>query len=198
MCAAGYAVDVRNDTGLLRRYTCGDGSGSFTALIGPSFLAEYGGAGGGGGTWQIVDGTGDYTKLRGKGTFTAVVLTGAVGVFNDLTYRTTWDGVVDFDDVAPGVTISRTSLRRLKRETYRLDVSFSARDSGGAVSYTLAVTKPGSTFPLAARAGTTATGTASISIPLRLRGSRTVKITIVAADPVGNERSVASTVRAPA
>jgi hypothetical protein len=45
---------------------------------------------GGTGTWQIVEGTGRYTTLRGLGTYVGTKLSGDSNVFESITYRTSW------------------------------------------------------------------------------------------------------------
>src|SRR5215208_191614 len=124
LCAAGDAVDIGQvpTYAAVRRHTCSDGSGSFTARIAP-VVHEHGKPGRNRGGWQIVAGSGDYAKLRGKGTFTAIHLGGDLDDNATITYRTTWNGVVDFDDTAPDLTFTRASVHRVKRGTYRLDVA---------------------------------------------------------------------------
>ena len=85
----------------------------------------------------------------------------------------------------------------MKRGTYRLDVALAARDDGGAVSFALVAAASGSGMPLGARAGTTTSGTAAMSIRMPAPGKRTVRVAVVATDPVGNERTAARTVRVP-
>ena len=197
LCAAGDAVDIEQDgNATLRRHTCSDGSGSFTARIAPVGF-EHGEPGQNRGGWQIVAGSGDYARLRGKGTFTAIHLGGDLGDNATITYRTTWSGVVDFDVTAPDLAISRASVHRVKRGIYRLDVALAARAKGGAVSYEVVVTTSPPEILLATRAGTTASGTASMSIPMGAPDKRVVRVSVVASDRVGNERTVARMVRVP-
>jgi hypothetical protein len=193
LCSSGYAVDARFEGPIaVRRHNCDDGSGSFTARIDPA-VAEHEGSGG----WQIVEGTGAYEKLRGKGTFTGVHVSGDLASWPTIVYRTTWKGVVDFDDVGPEIAVSAATLRRLARPrgTHLLRIAFSARDGGGAVTYRLAATTAGTYVPLAARSGETNGETITFALRLRLHGARSVRIEIGASDPLGNERVLVRSVR---
>src|SRR4051794_19068399 len=113
LCAHGTAVDVEVVEGaplsVMRRYTCDDGSGTFTAFL-PAVAAEHGGNG----TWKIVTGTDRYATLRGQGTYTGHRVSGNPDDFLTVVYQTTWHGVVDFDAVAPSVaaTARAKKLRR--------------------------------------------------------------------------------------
>src|SRR5689334_6940845 len=117
-CAAGSAADESmtpsTDTAV-RRFTCA-GGGDFTATVQP-LPAEHGGSG----TWQIVAGTGPLAELRGKGTFTSVRLTGSSNDPATITFRSTWDGVADFDATPPALGIAGSAhvLNRTQR-VYRL------------------------------------------------------------------------------
>ena len=73
-CSTGFAADTENVSDqlplglvVLRKFTCGDGSGSFTAQL--AVTAEH--ATSGSGRWEIVDGTGKYVTLWGMGTMPA-------------------------------------------------------------------------------------------------------------------------------
>jgi hypothetical protein len=61
-CEAGSAVDVLSEVSFGRRFACADGSGSITLRIG-SPDGESGDS-----IWSILEGTGQYASLRGKGT----------------------------------------------------------------------------------------------------------------------------------
>src|SRR5262245_42368666 len=94
-CSAGRAYDVQqkvDESGFLtvsRLHTCDDGSGTFTAFM-PVVRGEHGR----GGTWQIIEGTGSYTTLRGMGTYTGTRLSGDADNFLSIVYRTYWQGLV--------------------------------------------------------------------------------------------------------
>lgn len=196
LCSSGQAVDIRFEGQVaVRRHTCSDGSGSFTARIEPP-TAEHGGQG----DWRIVEGSGQYEKLRGKGRFTGVLVSGDPADPATVGYRTTWAGAVDFDDLAPELELSTARLRRIARPrgAYALRIAFSARDAaGGAVSYRVRVTPVGSPFAIATGGGTTTGGTVSTSLRIRPGGIRRIAVEIVAADPVGNERVATRSLRVP-
>ncbi len=71
-CESGTADDPTwSRDPVRRRYTCSDGSGSLTlGMTNP--LAAYNGIGQG--EWTIVEGSGRYAGLRGKGSYTGEVL----------------------------------------------------------------------------------------------------------------------------
>lgn len=201
-CSSGYAVDLEwlgplGSVHGTRQFTCSDGSGSVTArqqvlrtdLV--TFLE---------GDWQIAEGTGRYATLRGKGTF-ATALSGNPIDPATRTFRETWRGVVDFDDTPPTVAISRASAERLRRPAgaYRIRIGISARDgsAANAVSYRIAVRSGGR--ELASKSGETTSGTASTVFRVRPnKNLRSLRLVIVASDPLGNERTVTRSLRLPA
>jgi hypothetical protein len=197
-CSAGRAFDVQDveveplPLTVLRTHACDDGSGSFTALM-PGVRAEHGGVG----RWKIVAGTGRYATLRGVGTYTGTLLSGNPDDFLTVAYRTSWQGIVAFDAVPPTVDVTATA-RKLRRPpaTYSLRVALTARDdaAGAPVSYIVDVTA-GRKF-LVSKAGTTASGEATLALRIRpARGTRNVQITVTATDAVGNKNSARRSVR---
>ncbi len=194
-CATGRVADVRWDApAMIRRYICDDGSGTFTARI-DTELAEHG-DGSGIGSWRILDGTGAYAELRGQGTFTGVETGGSILDFASVTFRVTWTGVVDFDAAAPTLSLSRPTIRKVKRSTYRVEFALSARDGRNAVSYDVVVTTPNGER-VAMRTGTSPSGAASVPISLRAAGGRTLRVAASASDAVGNETNVVRRIRVP-
>jgi hypothetical protein len=195
LCPAGRARDVKQEwtrtvARALRRFTCDDGSGSVTAQI-EDIRAELGGPG----NWKIVAGTGDYVRLRGRGAFEGRHTGGDEP--ETFTFVASWEGIVDFDDVAPVVAISQATARKLTRPrgVYLVRVTFSARDDleTNAVSYD-ARARAGASES-APRRGAARPGSVSVALRLRPpRGTRKVRIVITASDPVGNERSVTRSV----
>jgi hypothetical protein len=193
-CASGYAVDLRHlvlrqGPVAVRRYSCGDGSGSITAHI-EMFPAEH--VLGSSEPWRIVAGTGLYAKLRGKGMWTSLSVNGDQSNPASLTFRTEWRGVVDFDNVAPLLSVSKASARKLARPrgVYLLRLSLSAHDDvdGNAVFWKLNVRTR--SFGLASKAGKTSSGTVVVSMRVHpARGTRKLLIEIAASDPVGNKRT---------
>jgi hypothetical protein len=198
-CSSGYAVDLEAVLPTeLRQFTCSDGSGSITARkivvrADAQFTHEEG-------VWAIVEGTGRYATLRGKGTAVNDFVSGDPAQHITTKFRETWRGVIDFDATAPEVRISQASATRLERPkgAYRIQVAFSARDGsdGNAVSYAMTVSGSG---VFVHRSGTTTSGTVSTTFPVRPRkGVRRLRLTFVASDPVGNETRVVRQLRLPA
>jgi hypothetical protein len=195
-CASGSAADESvtpsTDTAV-RRFTCA-GGGEFTAKVEP-LPAEHGGSG----TWQIVAGTGPLADLRGKGTFTSVRVTGSSDDPATITFRSTWDGVADFDATPPtlGITGSARVLNATQR-LYRLRVVLSLTDaSTGPIAYVLEVVNPRKPrAPLIYKLGraTTATVTSSFRIAVP-RGAKALQVRLDGTDPVGNDASTSKTVR---
>jgi len=195
-CSSGSAADVAVDDATLtatRRFTCAEG-GDFTAKVG-SLRAEHGGSG----RWQIVAGTGPLASLRGQGTFVSMRLAGSLDDPGTITFRSTWDGVADFDDVPPVIAIAKPTVRKLRRPigAYSVRVALALTDAGGGrVSYTLQVIEPRTGKPMAFRSGQTSTGPVTLSLRLKPpRVARVLRITVDAADAVGNGSTLAKTFR---
>ena len=198
-CSSGYAVDLEwlGPLGLVhgtRQFSCSDGSGSITARqrVLETDLNTYLK-----GDWRVVEGTGPYAKLRGKGTF-ATVMGG--DDFATRTFRETWTGVVDFDDTAPKVAVTTVKAQKLRRPAgaYSIRVAFSARDEkeDTAVAYRISIRS--GDRDAATRNGETS-GTASATLRVRLWKSerRTVRLVIVGSDALGNEHVVSRLLRLP-
>jgi hypothetical protein len=189
--AADVSVDATTDTAL-RRFSCPGGS-EFTASVSP-LPAEHGGTG----QWQIVSGTGPLASLRGRGTFSSTRLAGRSDDPTTITFRSTWQGVADFDTVPPAIAVTKVTVRRLRRPSgaYNLRV-VAAFPGDAAVSYVLQVVDPRN--PLNAfvyRVGQVTSGALTVAARIRpAKSTRTVEIRIQASDPVGNEASGAKTVR---
>lgn len=195
-CAAGKAADVRDielePLTVLRKHICDDGTGSFTALM-PAVRGEHPGIG----SWKIIEGTGRYATLRGIGTYTGHLLSGSNQDFLTVTYRTTWQGTIDFDAVAPtvGVTASAAKLRRPLR-TYSVRVALKLADDtpGSSISYSVDI-RADHSF-LAYKKGVTASGQATVKLRIRQpRGVRNIQIIVTASDTVGNERTATRSLR---
>ena len=194
-CATGRIADLRWDApAIIRRYICDDGSGTFVARINVE-EAEHGGPGAGG-TWRIVEGSGAYAQLRGKGTFTGVQTGGTILDFASITFRATWTGVVGLDAASPTLALSQPKVQKVKRGTYRVAFALSARDAANAVSYDVVVTAPNGET-VARRSGTAASGTATVPISLRTPAGRTLRVAATASDAVGNETSTLRKIRVP-
>jgi hypothetical protein len=197
-CSAGRAFDVRHfeeaDGALtvLRMHTCDDGSGSFTAFM-PRVRNEHGGTGG---SWKIVEGTGRYATLRGLGTYTSTLISGDPDVFETITYRTNWQGAVDFDADPPAIERFTTTARKLRQRlrTYVLRIGVTVRDTGAPVSYTVDV--QAGRAVLGFKQGSTSSGQATVTLRIRPpRAVRSARILLTARDALGNETSASRSVR---
>jgi hypothetical protein len=192
-CEAGTVADVGSGPRgeLFRRYTCTEDGGSLT-------LAEHEGPPGRG-EWTIVEGSGCYAGLRGKGSYSSEFLTEdrAIG------WRTTLRGFADHDSVTPSVAFTSASATKLRGVpvAYAIRVALSLRDDveANTVAYALRV-KEGPEHArdrrlpeLERTEGTTAAG--SISTAVRVWPSskrvRNVQLLLSGWDPVGNEVSIA-------
>jgi hypothetical protein len=185
-CGRGTMVDPVSPHGGLQ-LACDDGSGSLTVSIAPvSQVASPRNA-----TWRIVDGSGSYAGLRGKGSLRQEVLRSDPAGFAS---RSTFQGVVDRDAVAPTVTLSSATATKLRRPagTYELKLGIALRDDvmDNPVSYTVLARGPG-LRELARSVGTTRTEAVSIKLRVRpLVKARIVRLQISAEDPVGNKVSI--------
>jgi hypothetical protein len=208
-CESGTAADVElpraSDGGGARRYTCGDGSGSLT-------LAERTRAGDyfWNGEWTIVEGSGRYMGVRGKGTFIGELLSGDPWDFaTPIEVRWTLQGSIGADTVAPSLAFTGASAKKLRRPSgfYSIDVAFSLRDDveGSTVAYRLRV-KEGPEHArdrrlplLADETGSTASGSVWRTfhfLPSSKR-VRSVQLLLSASDPVGNEVSITRSLKLP-
>jgi hypothetical protein len=187
-CESGSAVDV--DIGV-RRFVCADGSGSITLDIG--FLI-------GDGDWSILEATGQYAGLRGRGTFRSEALSEDEFGF---AFRTTYQGVADADAVAPTIAVANLKASKVKgkKGLYTIPVALDIRDNVGdnPVTYRVIVRRETDTGPwLASKSGEAIGG---ISFELRVRRPnervRAVLIRTTAMDPVGNESSLDAWVKLP-
>jgi hypothetical protein len=192
-CSSGYAVDLRLvPTRARRQFTCSDGSGTITVdkfvrRADTLFTHEED-------VWAIVEGTGRYSTLRGKGTSVSDVVSGDPADHITTTFREVWRGVVDFDVTRPRVSLSRASVQRLRggTRTYRIRVAFSARDGseGSAISYAITVSGFG---VFLRRSGTITAGIVSATFHVRpSERVRRLQLLVVASDPVGNETRITS------
>jgi hypothetical protein len=191
-CPSGraYDADQINDGVTLtafRLHECDDGSGSFTAFM-PNARGEHGGSG----TWKIVDGTGRYAQLRGQGTYIGTRLGGDPDDFSTITYRTQWQGVVDFDADPPVIQSLGASARKLPTRVrrYTLRVALSARDAS-PMSYAVVVRAGGAS--LDSKNGSTTSGQAAVTYRIQPpRGARSVSVSVAVTDVLGNGPTTAS------
>lgn len=195
-CLSGYAADVNIEAETetaVRAFRCSGSADEFTARVKP-VPAEHGG----GGSWQIVSGTGVLANWRGKGTWTSVRLGGTDGNPASITYRSTWQGVADFDASAPTISLSRSSARKLRwpKGAYLLHFGLSFDEAtGNVVSYELRVIDPRTKLEVP-KSGQSSTGRASLTMRVRpTKRTRVLRIRIAASDPVGNAAELASSLR---
>ena len=182
-CGSGTTEDVGwferlGVGGVVRRYACADSSGSLTLSI-SNLLAEY--STGASGQWAIVEGSGRYEGLRGRGSYFGELLSGNLAdIATPIVFRTRAQGVADFDAVAPSIAFTSASATKLHRPrdapAYRIRVKFSLQDDvqGNPVAYRLKVAQ--SRIEMASKEGTTASGSGSVSLrfePFR-KGLRSV------------------------
>jgi hypothetical protein len=195
-CSVGRAYDVKDvSTGafldVMRVHTCDDGSGSMTAYM-PVVRGEHGGRG----AWQIVEGTGQYAKLRGHGTYTGTILTGDPELFDTIVYRTTWEGVADLDADPPTIASfsAKATKLPLRLRTYSLRMAVSAQDSATPISLVVEVTAGSSS--VAFKRMSTASGAASFALRIRPpRSARSLRIALTTADALGNTSTASRSVR---
>jgi hypothetical protein len=201
-CARGTFVDLLVVPTIpigYRRFTCEDGSGSLTVDFGTTEVWRPWGA-----RWVIFDGTGSYAQLRGRGSLRGEVLGGKIDpqLGGAVTWRSTLEGVVDRDAVAPTITLSRATATKLRRPagafTIRLLLALRDDVDGRPVYYTLRVATLGGT-ELARRFGMATTP----ALPLTLRiNPRNVRVNAVwleldAEDPIGNASSLSRWLKLP-
>jgi hypothetical protein len=183
-----------------RRYTCADGSGSLVLAERVVSSLPYVG-----GEWTIVEGSGRYAGLRGKGDYLSEQLSDQPG----LVYRTSMRGFADYDSVAPSVAITSARATKLspRAGTYTIRVALSLRDDveGNPVRYSVGVTE-GPQHPrdrghllLDVKDGSTTSG--SVSMRLHVWPSskrvRSLQLQVSGSDPVGNEVTLVRSLELP-
>lgn len=192
-CASGTFVDLVYDglNGLddVRLFSCGDGSGTLTMATMTWCEHRYPFTD----SWRIIDGTGRYATLRGKGTYSGQFVSGNEDDPLSVVFRSTLRGFVDFDSVAPTIGVSSPKVTKLTRPmgTYaiRLGLSLRDNDQGNTISYTVAVEPAGGGLYLVQKKGSTSTG--RVAMTLRIRPApdmRKVLLQLGVEDPVGNTR----------
>jgi hypothetical protein len=199
-CATGTFVEFGEPGGTTWRFTCDDGTGSLTVSIARAWdhnpQASVWNT-----TWRILDGSGSYAGLRGEGSMQIEVLSSEISDRGSvMTWRSTLQGVVDHDAVAPTIAFSNATAAKLHRPagSYALRLGVALRDNvtDNPVSYTLRVTNGGR--KLAEKFGTTRNE--AVSMTLRIRppaGARTVRLVLTGSDPVGNEVSIVRSLKLP-
>jgi hypothetical protein len=217
-CRSGTAVELGRRVGAREakhRLTCDDGSGSLViwTLVGLDDNDVYGDAIQG--PFRILDGTGSYVGLRGKGLQRSEILSEVLDpgcVLSDevggefcpwrQVWRSTLEGVADEDAIAPTIGFSSTEAAKLPRPagSYALEIAIALRDDveENPVSYTLQVTPTSSLRELASNFGTANAGTVSMTMRTpQLFGRRSILLRLTASDEVGNESSVSQVLKLP-
>jgi hypothetical protein len=152
-------------------------------------------------TWRILEGSGSYANLRGEGSMRIEVLSseGSAGT-SVMTWRSDLEGVVELDAVAPTISFSGATATKSRHPAgeYAVRLGLALRDNvaGNPVSYTVRVTHGDRT--LAEKSG--ATTEEAVAIALRIRppaGARTIRLGLTGSDPIGNEVSIARSLKLP-
>jgi hypothetical protein len=193
-CESGSAVDVHDDVWIGPRFVCADGSGSIALRIGNPD-GEWGSS-----DWSILEGTGQYASLRGRGTTRWEAL-------DDYWYggpfHATFQGVAAADAVAPTIALASTKASRVKgkKGVYTIPVALQIRDDveDNPVTYKVIVRRESGAGPwLASKSGEAIGG---VSFELRVRRPnarvRALLIRVTAMDPVGNASSLDIRVKLP-
>jgi len=184
------------------RFTCDDGTGGLTVSIARPWdhTTSWNT------TWRILDGSGSYAGLKGEGSMRIEVLSSESSDRSSvMTWRSTLQGVVELDAVAPTIAFSSATAAKLRRPagSYALRLGVALRDNvtDNPVSYALRVYSrrvSAGGHLLAERSGTA--GTQPVSMTLRIRppaGARTVRLVLTGEDPVGNMVSVTRSLKLP-
>jgi hypothetical protein len=192
-CESGSAVDVWSEVLIGRRFACADGTGTITLRIGNPD-GESGDS-----DWSILEGTGQYSGLRGRGT-----VRGEDWTELRSTYRSAFQGVVDADAVAPTIALASAKASKVKgkKGVYMIPVTLDIRDDveDNPVTYKVIVTRENGAGPWLASKSGEAMGSASFELRVRRPLAypvRAVLIRITAVDPVGNESSLNAKVKLP-
>lgn len=194
-CSSGTVADASIDEATLtatRVFTCTAG-GSFTAKVGP-LSAEHGGSG----VWQIVSGTGPFADLRGKGTFSGVLVSGNPDDPSTIVFRSTWDGLARLDVDGPAISVTKAKAVKIRHRPagrYTLSVGLSLVDAqGGPVTYAVQVVDSKKRSNAVFKSGTTSTGTVTWHPRFKpTKKTRYLRLTVDATDGVGNDSSPVTT-----
>jgi hypothetical protein len=193
----GWAKRQRtSETSVLRVFECANGSGSLGLWI-TSMPAEHRGAGS---EWRIDYASGRYADLRGKGTSSEQRLGGNPDDPATITLK----GFAGADALAPSVAFTSAIPTKVRRPAgaYSIRVAFSTRDDveGNTVAYRLRVTQTRlhRLIELGGKEGATASGSASTTLRV-VPGKRAgrVQLLLTASDPLGNEASIALSLKLP-
>jgi hypothetical protein len=186
----------------LRVFTCANGTGTFTAdFVGDSehYVGEATDPAHpertGIGPWAISEGTGKWTKLRGKGIATTLKTTGPDSL--PIVFTSVWKGVVDFDTAGPTVKVIALKVKRAptRRGTSGLTVSFTAKDNVRANPLTYRVSATSGQY-FKAKLGKISGATTTVVFAVNGReADREVEVNVHVFDPWDNETLITKTVR---
>ena len=199
-CTTGTFVEFGDPGGTTWRFTCDDDTGGLTVSIARPWDHDPE-ASVWNTTWRILDGSGSYAGLRGGGSMRIEVLSSEISDrVSVMTWRSTLQGVVDRDAVAPTIAFSSATAAKLHRPAgsyaLRLGVAFRDDVTDNPVSYALRVTHGGR--KLAEKLGTTRRE--AVSMTLRIRppaGARTVRLVLTGSDPIGNQVAITRPLKLP-
>jgi hypothetical protein len=199
-CTTGTFLEFGGPGWTTWRFACADGTGGLTISIARAWNHDPEAS-----TWEtawrVVEGTGSYAGLRGEGSMRIEVLSNETsGGTSVMTWRSTLEGVVERDAVAPTIAFWSAKAAKLQRPSgsYGLRLGVALRDDvmDNPVSYVLRVTSGGR--KLAEKSGTTRKE--AILLALRIRppaGARTVQLELTGSDPVGNRVSLTRSLKLP-
>jgi hypothetical protein len=177
LCSSGTWKDVGGTIGIKMQHTCADGSGTFEFEASGLGVLHF-----------SAGGTGRYSSLRGKGSCSVVQN-------DDGSITRSCHALADFDSTAPTVALKNLDVLYSGRG-FNLQASFTTKDNvaANAVKYRLSVSAAGRVLGHAA--GTTPGGTVRVSLRARLpKRARRITVSLRVADPLGNARTVARSVR---
>jgi hypothetical protein len=192
-CTTGKFADLGEGVGrTTRQFTCDDDTGTLTVSFTQSQY-EPAPPGAGEGIWRILDATGSYAGLRGRGSLRGELLGGEMSDPGSVTWRSTFHGAVDRDAVAPTVALPRAKVTKLRRPSgaYAIKLALALRDDaeGNAVTYMVRATAVRT--ELVRTFGTATTPIVPVTLRIWPQNARVkkVRIQVVAEDPIGNSAS---------
>jgi hypothetical protein len=115
-----------------------------------------------------------------------------------ITYRSSWQGVVDFDVSPPATSVTKATARKLRKPKGAYQLTFALafdEPAGNDVSYELTVIDPRTSLRTS-KFGETSTGRASVGLRVRpTKRTRVLRVEIDASDPFGNTAHLTTTRR---
>jgi hypothetical protein len=179
LCSSGTWKDIGGTIAIKTRHTCADGTGTFDFEVS------------GVGTFHFGAGsTGRYKSLRGKGSCSIVQ-------GDDGSFTRSCHALADFDSTPPTVAVKSLDVLYSGRG-FNLQAAFTTKDNvaPNAVKYRVSVSAAGRALSHAT--GTTPGGLVRVSLRARLpKRARRFTVSVRVADPLGNARTVARSMRLP-